>query len=559
MFVAEACSVGRWSRLRRGLFVFAASAVGLVATSGLSVAEEAVPAQRQTSSSPAPGSQNAAPAVTQHFDINEYRVEGTHILSDLEIEEVLYPFLGPGRSTDDVEKARKALQDYYASKGYQTVAIQIPPQHVVNGVVTLKIVENKIGRLRVKGSRYYSLNAIKSEAPSLTPGAVPDFNAVSSDIVALNQQPDRRITPALRAGATPGTVDVDLNVDDHLPLHANLEINDRYSQGTTPLRLNGSVHYDNLWQLGHSLTVSFQAAPENLADAKVFSASYLARIPSLPFLSFLAYGLSSDSNVSTLGDANVAGRGQVIGGRAVMTLPSTPGFYETLSVGLDYKHFDENLTLNGTQNATPITYYPVSATYNATWQGESSLTQLNANFTMHLRGMGSGPADFDAKRFDSSGDFAYFKADLSETWQLPKDYELFAKLQGQVANEPLVNSEQFSAGGQDTVRGYLESEVLGDNGILGTLEMRSPRFGVGFAGIFDDFQVLAFADGGRVTLWDPLPEQQSQFDLASVGLGARVRLLNHINGAIDYAMPLISQSATLARQNRIEFRVSMDL
>ncbi len=559
MLVAEACSIGCWPGLRRGLFLFAASAVGLVATSGLSVADEPASAQRPANGQPAQSSQSAAPAVPQHFDINEYRVEGTHILSDLEIEEVLYPFLGPGRTTDDVESARKALQDYYASKGYQTVAIQIPPQHVVNGVVTLKIVENKVGRLRVKGSRYYSLNEIKSEAPSMAQGTVPNFSDVSSDIVALNQQPDRRITPALRAGVTPGTVDVDLDVDDRFPLHDSLEINNRYSQGTSPLRLNGSVHYDNLWQMGHSLTLSFQAAPESLTDAKVFSASYLARIPSLPFLSFLAYGLSSDSNVSTLGDANVAGRGQVIGGRAVLTLPSDQGFFETLSVGFDYKHFDEDLNLNGTANATPITYYPISATYSATWQGESSLTQLNANFTMHLRGMGSSPAEFDAKRFDSGGDFAYFKADLAQTWQLPKGYELFAKLQGQVANEPLVNSEQFSAGGSDTVRGYLESEVLGDNGILGTLEMRSPRFGVGFASIFDEFQVLAFAEGGHVSIWDPLPEQQAQFDLASVGLGARTRLLGHINGAIDYAMPLISQSSTQARQNRIEFRVWMDL
>jgi hypothetical protein len=39
----------------------------------------------------------------------------------------------------------------------------------------------------------------------------------------------------MRVGATPGTVDVDLNVKDQLPLYA--ELNNRFSPNTTPLRL----------------------------------------------------------------------------------------------------------------------------------------------------------------------------------------------------------------------------------------------------------------------------------------------------------------------------------
>ncbi|MEI9898608.1 MAG: ShlB/FhaC/HecB family hemolysin secretion/activation protein [Chthoniobacter sp.] len=49
-----------------------------------------------------------------------------------------------------------------------------------------------------------------------------------------------------------------------------------------------------------------------------------------------------------------------------------------------------------------------------------------------------------------------------------------AKVQGQIANEPLVSAEQFSAGGLSSVRGYLEGEVPGDNAIIGSIELRSP-------------------------------------------------------------------------------------
>ncbi len=77
--------------------------------------------------------------------------------------------------------------------------------------------ELKVGQLRVKNSRYFDLDRIKDSAPSLKEGSVPNFTDVTKDIVSLNQWPDRRVTPALRAGVTPGTVDVDLNVEDKAP------------------------------------------------------------------------------------------------------------------------------------------------------------------------------------------------------------------------------------------------------------------------------------------------------------------------------------------------------
>jgi hemolysin activation/secretion protein len=59
---------------------------------------------------------------------------------------------------------------------------------------------------------------------------VPNFNQVEREIVALNQWLDRRVTPTLRGGVEPGTVDVDLKVKDILPLHGSVELNNRYSQ-----------------------------------------------------------------------------------------------------------------------------------------------------------------------------------------------------------------------------------------------------------------------------------------------------------------------------------------
>lgn len=527
----------------------------LALTAGLASAAAAADAQpaAPAAANGAPPGDAAPPA--QHLDINEYRVEGVNILSQKEVEAAVYPYLGPNRTTEDVEKARAALEKAYNAKGYQTVAVEIPQQQVKNGIVTLKVVEGKVGRLAVKGSHYYSLDVIKEEAPSLAEGTVPNFNDVQKDIVALNLQPDRKITPTLRAGVTPGTVDVDLNVEDTLPLHGSLEINNRYSQNTTPLRLNATLSYDNLWQLGHSLSVSYQVAPENPTDAQVFSGSYLARVPDVSWLGILVYGLDSNSNVSTLGSTNVAGKGQIVGTRAVITLPNEEGFFQTLQMGIDYKHFDENVTLNASGSATPITYFPLNASYSATWQGEKSLTQLNAGVTVSLRGLGSSPVEFDNKRFDSGGDFAYFKGDLSRTQELPEGLQAYGKIQVQVANQPLVNSEQMSGGGLDTVRGYLESEVLADNGVIGSAEFRSPSLGTWLGPTVNEWRFYIFGDGGTFSIYDPLPEQESLFTLTSVGVGSRIQLLQYLNGSIDFAIPLTTGPATPAFAKRIDFRV----
>jgi hemolysin activation/secretion protein len=38
--------------------------------------------------------------------IREYRVRGNKLLKPIEIEEAVYPFMGPGRSENDIEQAR---------------------------------------------------------------------------------------------------------------------------------------------------------------------------------------------------------------------------------------------------------------------------------------------------------------------------------------------------------------------------------------------------------------------------------------------------------------------
>jgi hemolysin activation/secretion protein len=500
------------------------------------------------------------PPVVNHFYIREYRViGGGHLLSSTDVENAVYPYLGPYRTGQDVDQARGALEQAYREKGFQTVTVQIPPQKPAGGVIVLQVMSGEISRLRVHGSRYFSIDQIKREAPSLAEGQSPNFSQVTHDLLILNDISDRRVTPTVRPGETPGTVDVDLNVKDSIPLHGSVEINNRYSYDTDPLRINASVNYDNLWQLEHSVGISIQFAPQDTNQVEVFSGYYLARIPDVDWISFMLQGTNQDSDVNTLGGIGVAGKGQTIGGRAVILLPGNKGFYHSVSLGVDYKHNTQDQLVAGTDQQTPDTYFPFSAAYSATWAADKIYeTDLNASVNLALRGIGSTEEEFDNERHGASGDFIYLRGDLSHTHELPGGFELFVKAQGQVADQPLLNSEQFSGGGLGTVRGYYESEVLGDNAILGTAEMRSPSLNGLLGKEVNEWRFYAFSDAGILTINDPLPEQDPKFKLASVGIGSRVKLIDHLNGSLDAGLPLDNSTNTKAYETQLTFRLWAD-
>ncbi|MFM8716494.1 MAG: POTRA domain-containing protein [Spartobacteria bacterium] len=181
------------------------------------------------------------PEPPQTFSIREFRVVGSKTLPTGAVDKALYKHTGPGRTPEDVENARASLEKAYHDEGYQTVSVAVPPQGVNTGVIVLQVTEATVGRLRVKGSRFFDIEKIKKMAPALAEGTVPNFNDVQRDIIALNQTADLQVTPSLAVGKTPGTVDVELTVKDKFPLHGSVELNNRYSANTTPLRLDASV------------------------------------------------------------------------------------------------------------------------------------------------------------------------------------------------------------------------------------------------------------------------------------------------------------------------------
>jgi hemolysin activation/secretion protein len=504
----------------------------------------------------APAGQDAQSGGSMY--VREYRVTGAKLLKGVEVEEAVYPFLGPGRTTEDVEAAAAALEKAYHDKGYQTVSVEVPSQSGRKGIIILQVTENKVGRLRVHGSRYFSLAQIKKHAPSMAEGTVPNFNDVTRDIVALNKWSDRRVTPELKPGVEPGTVDIDLTVKDTFPLHGTLELNNRYSADTTELRLSGGLSYSNLWQRGHTIGANFQIAPERSTDAKIFSGYYIWRFEDLPDLSLSFHGRKQDSNVATLGGVNVVSPGYSLGASATLNLPGAQNYFHSFTFGMDYNQFEENVVVGLQTTQKPIVYYPITAAYNATLIGKKSLTTLDASVNFHLRGMGSSQSEFERKRLDADGSYIYFRGDLSHTQDLPLGAQLFGKVQGQLAGSPLVNSEQYAGGGLNTARGYLEAAALGDYGVFGTAEFRTPSLLSWVKKEEFEWRFYTFLDAGFLKVIDPGAEEKARFEFASYGFGSRIRLFDYLNGSLDVGIPLKTLALTEAGDTLLTFRVWAD-
>ena len=199
----------------------------------------------------------AGTPVTTTVTINEYIVRGNTVLQARDIERAVYPYLGPDKTLDDIREAQRALQAVYQDSGYQSVYVELPEQKVSGGVVYLEVVEVKVGRVRVVGAEYQSPLEIRNQVPALTSGRVPNFDLVQEELTEVNRTGKRQVMPLVKEGRIPGTMDVDLAVEDERPWSASLTLNNDYSADTEKLRTVATLSHANLWQKGHSASLTF--------------------------------------------------------------------------------------------------------------------------------------------------------------------------------------------------------------------------------------------------------------------------------------------------------------
>ena len=480
-----------------------------------------------------------------HFDIWEIQVEGAALIDDERIERIVYPHLGPGKSFADVEAARDDLESAFRAAGFGTVAVTIPEQDVAEGVVRLAVIQGSVERLTVSGSRYFSLGRIRSRVPGLSPGRVPNLPEVQQQLADLNRaSPDRSVTPVLQPGRRPGGVEVELKVKDELPVHGSVELNDQYSRDTSRTRLNVAMRYDNLWQREHSIGIAYQLSPEDPSEVKVLSGTYMFH-PTASDALLALYAVKSDSDVLTLssgsGGVGVLGKGVITGARWINPLPGSRSVFHNLTLGLDYKDFEDTVSPAGTDGfKTPISYAKFVAGYGGALNFDRTRVGYNLEANFGVRAFGNTEKEFESKRFQAKPNFLYLRASSSieRTWLA--DSRILLALSAQLASDPIISNEQFSLGGADTVRGYVETQLLADDAIVGSLTLRSPSLHrYTRQEWLSNLRLFVFGDVAQARILEPLPDQAENVTLGSVGLGLEFASPLGFESRVVWARPLI--------------------
>lgn len=496
-------------------------------------------------------------APVPRFDIYQYVVEGNSTLADPAIEAAVATHMGERRTLQDVEAARAALEKAYRDAGFLTVVVSIPEQDVSTGEVVLRVVEGTVERVRVRGAGYTLPSAVRAGVTELAEGTVPNFNTVQAQLAGVNRRADTRVTPVLRAGRLPGTVEVQLDVDDQLPLHGSIELNNRQTPNTTQTRLSANVRYDNLFQRGHGIGMTLQVAPQRPGDAKVAALNYM-----LPGHSdrdaYALYLVHSRSAFATLANApglGLIGNSDTMGFRYNRPIDSGGDWIQRLSAGADYKSIEQTITVaNAGSIDTPVRYVPLVVNYTASVGGDEASGTIDLSLAAGLRGLlGNSDKSFQARRAGASAQFVTMRLGAQHVRMLGR-WSLSARVDSQLATGPLVPTEQMVAGGAESVRGYLEGERSGDLGLRVSLEARTPAYSP--LGPSSPWRLngLVFLDAARLKTLQPQAPQVGLHSLAGTGLGLRLVAPGGATVEMDAARALVRGDSTGSGETRLHLR-----
>jgi hemolysin activation/secretion protein len=490
-------------------------------------------------------------AAEQAFDVLEYRVLGNSVMAPREIEGVLYPLLGTGKTLKDVEVARKALEDLYHQRGYGTAFVDIPPQTIHDAVVRLRVTEGTLEKRTIGGARYFAERDVISQLPAATPGQALQLSKLQEQLTAVNRETaDRQVTPVLKAGSAPGTVDLALAVHDELPLHGSLEFNNQATLDTAALRGIASLSYDDLFGRLDRLAFQYQFSPQDLSQVRVFAINYAMHPLASGLQPSFSY-IDSNSNVPVAGTFGVLGIGEIASLKLAYPIPDTGATLQSVGLEADYKHFRNTINQDATTAlSTPISYINLGANYTLFSRTGPLTTTFTASANGGGRHMAGSSVDFANDRFHGRSNYFYVRADLMTTWRLPGNFGLRLRAAGQGAAEPLIANEDFSLAGIDGVRGYLEAEELVDTGIKGTAQIFSPPWKYHGRNLGD---VFVFYDAGRGRVIDALPGQPAFMEMRSFGAGLDLLPGEKLTGSLSWAYAFDTAIATRAGDSRVLF------
>ena len=406
-----------------------------------------------------------------------------------------------------------------------------------DGIVEIQIIEGYLEDIQVSGTERLKPSYVRSRL-RVAAGRPLNLPDLLSGLQLLQVDP---LIESLSAELTTGNQTgsnillVQVTPADTLSVQLGFDNGRSPSVGTT--RLQGQLIQDNVWGFGDSFSVGQSRTDGSRTNDVSYTFPFNPRNGTLKLL----YSDSDSEIVEPPFD-----RLDIESNSRTWEFSVRQPLYQTVS-----EEFALGLTLSNRFSETSFVSptgerigFPSSA--GADQGGQTRLTALRFSQewlkrqpqeVLALRSQFNlGLPWFDAT--NNTGDIPdseFFSWQGQAQWVrlLGQDSLLLARLSTQIADRALLSLERFGLGGQGSVRGYRQDQLLTDNGVFASVESRFP---IARVPEWDSvMQIAPFVDFGIG--WnddvDPSPNE-----LVSIGTGLVLQVSDRITMRLDYGIPL---------------------
>ena len=494
---------------------------------------------------PIPGADEERLSGGPEIVVREFRVTGSTVFSDAELGAVTAPYVGHPIASEALNELRDQLTLLYVDAGYLNSGAVLPDQDVREGVVEYHIVEGRLEELDVEGNTWFRRSYLERRIrrAAHTPLDVKDLE---NELQLLQQDPRiRRVDAELLPGERPGEARLHARFEEALPFFVLLEASNYESPSVGSYRGEVNLGTRNLTGFGDTLR-GMGAWTEGLQEYEV---GYELPVTSYDTTlgAWYYYG-KSDVVENPFDELDIESWSQTVG------LELRQPVYRTLATQIDlamtgewrksrnYLGDDPFSFSEGTDDGRAVVSvlrFRQDFLYRDLRQVVAARSQISVGIDV-LGATTDGcvvvevaegcvtDSGFDDNRVPDAkfvawlGQFQWVRR--FEPWA----WETVLRTDLQISSRPLFSLEQFPVGGHASVRGYRENELVRDNGIASSIEVRIPLWFQSEGSSF--VQLAPFADIGNS--WNTERGEASPRTIASVGVGLRGQLTRYLAGQI---------------------------
>lgn len=514
-----------------------------------------LPPPEELLNSPTPQPSNNEPnpedAPSRIF-VKSFVIEGSTVFKPEKFQEILKDYTNRELSFTELLQARSQVTKLYVDNGYVTTGAIIPPQSLTDGVVTIRVVEGGLEAINVSGLRRLNSGYVRSRLARSTRKPV-NLPKVLEALRVLQLNPlIENLSAELTAGSRPGTNVLEVRVKEADTFSTQIVLDNGRSPSVGSFRRRIQVNEANLLGLGDGISIGYTNTDGSNGLDVSYSLPVNARNGAVSF----SYGTTSSNVIEEpFNDLDIISDSRYYELTYRQPIFQSPA--EEFTVGFTASRRESETSLLDTpfplsQGADDEGRTRVSALrFFQEWSKRDSTQVLAARSQFNI-----GVGAFDATINDDAPDSRFYMWRGQAQWVrlLAPDTLFLVRGDVQLADRPLLGTEQFGLGGLGSVRGYRQDFLLTDNGAVLAAEVRVPVWKRNQ----NMLQVIPFFDFG--TAWNQ-SGNEAEIDkntLASLGVGLQLSLGNSFNARIDYGIPLISVDSRKStwQENGIYFTIS---